>query len=58
LKNAVLLKGNTALESHVLEFGYFGLKKFVHPDLLCKVLSVYKKYNRTIDEKLQVILPT
>jgi hypothetical protein len=46
-----MLKGNTALEGHVLEFGYFGLKKFVHPEFLCKVLSVYKKYNRTIDEK-------
>ena len=31
------LKGNGALEGHVLRIGHFGLKKFLDPDLVYKI---------------------
>lgn len=41
-KFSIFLKGNTALEGHVSEFGYFGLKKFLDPELVygIQVISI------------------
>ena len=31
------LKGNGALEGHVMKIGHFGLKKFLDPDLVYRI---------------------
>jgi hypothetical protein len=54
LQKKNILKGNTALEGHVLELGYFGLKKFVDPDFLSKCCSFKNSIIEWLMKKIKI----